>query len=140
MPDSTKNLSELVATLGVAREATTGAYERYKELKGIEDQVRYELELKLHEMGLRSAKGADFTASIAQKPSIVITHEPSVLDWLREAPDIETDHYIGLKAPEFKSLAISLLKGTGETIPGTTVEMKESLSIRANAKPKKAQE
>lgn len=127
-------LSELITALGKARADSTNAYERYKELKGIEDQLRYELEALLNETGLRSAKGDNFTASLVQKPHIVITHEQSVIDWLKEAPNIETDHYIGIKSKEFQSLATTLLKGTGEIIPGTKVEVRESLAIKSNKK------
>lgn len=134
---SQMSLSELVAALGEARTASSNAYEGYKELKGNEDQLRYELELKLHEMGLKSAKGEDFTASVVEKPTVVVKHEQSVIDWLKNTPDIESDRYIGLKTTEFQSLAKSMLKGTGEVIPGTEVEVRESLAIRANKKPAK---
>lgn len=130
-------LSDLVAALGHARAATTSCYEAYKEVKGIEDQLRYELENMLTAMGLKSAKGADFTASIIEKPTIVVKREQDVIEWLQSTPDIESDRYIGLKTTEFKSLALSLLKGTGEIIPGTEVEARESLAIRSNTKPTK---
>lgn len=133
---SQMSLSELLAELGKARVASTGAYERYKELKGIEDQLRYELELQLKSSGLKSAKGADFQAVITEKPTVVVKHEASVIDWLQHAPNIESDQYIGLKTTEFKSFADKYLKGTGEIIPGTEVVIKESLSIRANKKEK----
>jgi hypothetical protein len=134
---SPMSLSELVAALGEARTASSNAYEGYKEIKGHEDQLRYELELKLHDMGLKSAKGEDFTASIVEKPTIVVKHEQSVIDWLKNTPDVEPDRYIGLKTTEFQSLAKSMLKGTGEVIPGTEVEVRESLAIRSNTKPAK---
>lgn len=131
-----KSLSELLAELGKARQDSNNAYERYKELKGIEDALRYELDVMLHEQGLKSAKGQDFTASLVETPRIVIKHEQSVIDWLREAPNIETDQYLGIKSAEFQSLAKSLLKNTGEVIPGTEVEVKESLAIKSNPKKK----
>jgi hypothetical protein len=130
------SLSELVADLGLARKAASNAYEQYKELKSHEDQIRYELDGMLHSMGLKSAKGEDFTASLVEKPTIVIKHEQSVIEWLKATPDVEADRYIGIKATEFKTLAQSVLKGTGEVIPGTEVEVKESLAIRANKKGK----
>jgi len=130
------SLSELVAALGNAREASSNAYERYKELKGLEDQLRYELEAKLRSDGLKSAKGADFTATITEKPTIVIKNEAAIVEWLNNTPDVESDQYIGLKATEFKSLAQSMLKGNGEVVPGTEVEVRESLAIRANTKKK----
>jgi hypothetical protein len=134
---SPMSLSELVTALGEARTASSNAYEAYKELKGGEDQLRYELELKLKETGLKSVKGADYNAVITETPRIVVKHEQSVIDWLRNTPDVEPDRYIGLKATEFQSLAKSMLKGTGEVIPGTEVEVRESLAIRANKKPAK---
>lgn len=139
---SPMSLSELVAALGEARAASTGRYEAYKESKGIEDQLRYELELKLKETGLKSVKGADYNAVITETPRIVVKHEQSVIDWLKEAPNIETDQYIGLKAAEFQGLAKAMLKDTGEMVPGTEVEVRESLAIRSNktkSKPKMVQ-
>lgn len=133
----TKSLSDLVAALGNAREAASGAYMAYKEIKGIEDQLRYELELMLHEQGLKTVKGQDFTASISETPRILIKNEQAVIDWLKEAPNIETDRYIGLKATDFQTLAKSILKGTGEVIPGTEVEVRESLAIKSNKKKEK---
>lgn len=132
-------LSELIAALGQARTASNGAYEHYKELKGLEDQLRYELELELKQSGLKTAKGHNFTATIVERPTVVVKNETEVLEWLREAPNVESDLYIGLKKTEFSSLATSMLKGTGEVIPGTEVEVRESLAIKANAKPKKIQ-
>jgi hypothetical protein len=134
---SQMSLSELVAALGEARAASTGRYEAYKESKGLEDQLRYELELKLKETGLKSVKGADYNAVITETPRIVVKHEQSVIDWLKNTPDVESDRYIGLKTTEFQSLAKSMLKGTGEVIPGTEVEVRESLAIRSNTKPAK---
>lgn len=131
--------SELIAALGAAKQKASNAYMAYKQLKNAEDALRYELELKLKAEGLKSAKGKDFTASIVEKPTVIIKDEAAVIGWLREAPNIEADLYIGLKSTEFNSLAQSMLKGTGELIEGTAVEVKESLSIRANAKPKKVQ-
>ena len=128
------SLSELIDALGKAKIASNNAYEAYKELKGIEDEIRYELEATLNASGLRSVKGSTYTASIAQKPTIVIQQEQLIIEWLKGAPNIEYDHYIGLKATEFKKLAEVLLKDTGEVIPGTDVEIRESLSIRSNVK------
>lgn len=137
---ATMSLSELVAALGESRQATTDAYTAYKEQKGIEEQLRYELELKLKAEGLKGTKGANYNAVFTEKPEVIITHEQSVIDWLNESPEIETDQYIGLKKTEFKSLAVSMLKHTGEMIPGTEVRMQESLTIRANNKAKAAKE
>jgi len=126
--------------LGEARAASTNAYQSYKELKTSEDNLRFELEQKLKETGLKSVKGATYNAVITETPRIVIRHEQSVIDWLQNTPNIETDQYIGLKTTEFQSLAKSMLKDTGELVPGTDVEMKESLAIRSNKKlPKKVQ-
>ncbi len=133
------SLSDLVAALGEARLATTNCYEAYKEVKGIEDNLRYELEQQLKAEGLKSVKGANFSAVITETPCVVVKHESSVIDWLRNTPDVEADQYIGLKATEFQNLAKTMLKGTGEVIPGTEVEVRESLAIRANKSTKKVQ-
>lgn len=138
MPAPKTRLADLVEELGKARKASSDRYETYKEAKTIEDNIRAELEVELMNMGLKSAKGEDFTASITETPRIVIKNESAVMAWLKEAPDIEYDHYVGIKATEFQSLAKSLLKGTGEVIEGTAIETKQFLSIRSNSKKKEA--
>jgi hypothetical protein len=125
-------LSELIEQLGAARNAAQAAYESYKELKAIEDQVRYQLELELHVTGLKSAKGKDFTATIVERPTVVIKHEASVINWLQHTPNVEADHYVGVKSAEFRTLAQAMLKETGELIPGTEVEVRENLAIKKN--------
>lgn len=127
-------VSELVTKLGAMSTESRALYKRYKELKEVEDVLRFELTQALHETGLLTAKTPEFTASIAKRPSVMVVHEQSVLDWLRETPDIETDQYIGLKTTNFKTLAMSLLKGTGEIIPGTELVETESITIKANKK------
>ena len=135
---STTSIAYLVEMLGVQREASNAAYNGYKVIKETEDQIRFQLEMKLRDMELKSAKGADYTVSIASKPTIIVTREVDVIEWLKNTPDVESDFYIGLKATEFKSLAQSLLKNTGELVPGTEVVIKESLSIRSNTIKKAA--
>jgi hypothetical protein len=100
----------------------------------VEDSLRVDLEMGLKESGLMSAKNDQFTASISQTPTIVVTHEQSVIDWLKTTPDVESDLYIGIKKTEFNSFAKTLLKGTGEVIPGTELQTREALSIKANKK------
>lgn len=135
-PLAKTRLSELLDSLGKARIASTNAYQSYREVKDSEDQLRYELEQELRSIGLKSAKGQDYTASIIEKPTVVVRNETEVIGWLNNTPDIESDLYIGLKPVQFQSLARSILQGTGETIPGTEVEVRESLAIRSNKKEK----
>lgn len=126
------SLSSLVSALGRARDARVKAYESYQRYKEVEDSLRVDLFALLQAQELRSAKGRDFTASIVARPSIAITHEPSVLEWLDHAPDIEKDMYVGLKAAAFKRFAEIYLKGTGEQIPGTELQLRETIAIKKN--------
>lgn len=128
------DVSALVDELGQLGQASKELYGQYKAVEEQKAEVRAALTEALQMTGLRSAKTSAFTASIAVKPSIQITHEQSVIDWLKESPNIETDQYIGLKKTEFKTLATALLKDTGEVIPGTEVLQQETLSVRANKK------
>lgn len=132
MPNS--SLSNLLTELGLARQIAAEAYKEYKQLKEQEDGLRAALFEELHAVGLDSAKGSDFTASIRKEPTFVIKHEPSVIQWLRDTPGIEEDVYIGIKSPEFKTLAKTILTQTGEIIPGSEYLISESLAIRANKK------
>lgn len=123
MNDLLDNLSELM-------EQTKVYYETYKQAKEREDKARQDLKEYMQSTGLLSAKTKTVTASIASKPTIEIKHEQSVLEWLRNSPDIEEGMYIGLKATPFKSMALAKMKATGETIDGTEVVMQEVLNIR----------
>jgi len=126
------NLADIVRSLGLARKTTQSAYKDYQFYKHLEDALREELETLLYVMDLRSAKGEDYTASIAEKPTVVVRDEAAIVDWLQNTPDVEYDQYVGLKRAEFRSLADSMLKNTGEQIPGTEVEVRKSLRITAN--------
>jgi len=128
------DVAELIEELGAIKTASNTVYKTYKELKETEDKLKVELFAKLHDTGLKSAKGNTYTASIAEKPGVIVTHEKSVLDWLKESPDVEADAYIGLKVTPFKTFALQVMKTTGEVIPGTELQTTESLSIRANKK------
>lgn len=127
-------LSKLIHDLGEARAKAVNAYMIYKDLKEIEDSIRYNLHDELRTIGLQSVKGNEYTASITNKQTVLVTNERLVIDWLNNTPNVESDQYIGLKATEFKSFAQSILKDTGEIIPGTDVQVRESLAIRSNVK------
>ena len=127
-------IAELLEVLGHVRSAGVDAYKGYKLIKEEEEDLKAELLEKLSEAGLKSAKGDKFQATITSRPIIEITHEQSVLNWLNETPDIESDAYIGLKKIEFKSLALQILKDTGEIVPGTELSNQEILTIRSNKK------
>lgn len=128
-----KNLTlpKIVEQVGKLSDRRKEVYRQYQELKAQEDAWKTRLIEEFQSIGLRSAKTNDFTASMVSKPGISIQHEQSVIDWLKNAPNIETDQYIGLKKTEFKSLAMSLLKDTGEVVPGTELVNTEYLSIKA---------
>jgi hypothetical protein len=125
-------INQLIDKLGELGKQSAYYYGEYKKTEETKAAVKAELIQTLQAMDLRSAKTETFTASIASKPSIQVTHEQSVIDWLNETPEIETDAYIGLKKTEFKSLAMTLLKQTGEQIPGTELVTTESISVRRN--------
>lgn len=127
-------VSDLLKKLGENKQASSELYKSYKELKEQEEQLKYDLIVMLRDSGLKSAKGEAFTASIMETPSVVIKDESAVLEWLRNTPDVETDFYIGVKKPEFNTLAKQMLKETGELAHGTELEVRETLAIRANKK------
>lgn len=127
-------ISELIEAIGVNKKRQAEAYKNYKELKEIEDIWKQELQAELEKAGLKSAKGDKYLATLSERSDIVVTHEPSVIEWLKESPNVEEDAYIGLKLVNFKQLANQVLKETGEIIPGTDRIIKESLSIKENKK------
>lgn len=125
-------ISELVDKIGVTKKTANDLYKQYKEYKDTEESLKEELKIQLAEAGLRSTKTKNFNASLTQKPDIQVTHEQSVMDWLKQSPNVEEDAYIGLKLTPFKGLALHILKETGEIVPGTETLTKESISIREN--------
>lgn len=129
-------IPELMSELGRLRSESDELYETYKIKKMEADSIRFQLLETLEATGLKSAKTDDFTASIVSKPNIIVTHEESVIDWLKHNPDIEPDMYIGLKQSSFKPLAAQWFIKTGEKIPGVETQITESLSIRNNKKEK----
>jgi hypothetical protein len=132
MKQQLQDINKLVNKLGELGKQSQYYYEEYKKTEEKKQELRKVLMDTLQAAGLRSAKTDTFTASMSARPSIQVSHEQSVLEWLREAPDIEADAYIGLKKAEFKSLAMTLLKQTGEVIPGTELITNESISVRKN--------
>lgn len=130
------DISGLIAHLGLNKKLQAEAYKSYKQLKEAEEGLKLELTNKLQEAGLKSAKGEKYSAIITARSDIVITHEQSVIDWLKESPNIEEDAYMGLRLANFKVLANQVLKQTGEVIPGTDRVTKESLSIKENKEKK----
>jgi hypothetical protein len=133
---SNLSISSLIEFIGKTKAQGAEAYKIYKEVKESEEQLKFVLMEKLKEVGLKSAKGEEYTASLSEKPRVVIKDESAVIEWLKNAPNVEEDFYIGVKRTEFQSLATSLLKETGELIDGTDVQVTESLSVRANTRAK----
>jgi len=129
-------IPELMSSLGKLRSESDELYETYKIKKMEADSMRFQLLEALEATGLKSAKTDDFTASIVSKPNIIVTHEASVIDWLKHQPDIESDQYIGLKQSSFKPLAAQWFIKTGEKIPGVETQISETLAIRTNKKEK----
>lgn len=127
-------LAEILKTLGETKVNANEAYKTYKVYKEVEDNLKAELMFKLKDTGLKSAKGDAFTASITEKPTVVVKSEIDVIEWLKNNPEIESDFYIGLKKAEFGLMANAQLKDTGEVPNGCDVEVRESLAIRANKK------
>ena len=129
-----QDLNIMINALGELSQAARSAYDAWQEIKQQQDALKADLMQMLQSSDMRSAKTAKYTASISSRPNIVVVNEQKVINWLKEAPGVEADHYLGLKKAEFKSLASSLLKETGEVIDGTDLERTESISVRSNKK------
>jgi hypothetical protein len=124
-------VSELLEELGTVKGKANGYYKSYKELKDQEDALKAELQFKLKDLGTKTFKGDHYTASIAEKPTVIIKDEEALMGWLQNTPNVESDFYIGVKKTEFQTLAKQMLKESGELADGTEVEVRESLSIRS---------
>jgi hypothetical protein len=130
----TLTVSQLIELVGEFKDNANHLYKQYKALKDEEDLLKSQLFTALKGTGLKSAKGETYTASIAETPSVVIQDEAALLEWLQNTPNVESDFYIGVKKPEFNTLAKQMLKETGEMANGTEIQIRESISIRANKK------
>lgn len=126
------SVSTLIESLGVNKKRQAEAYKAYKDLKEIEEIWKAELAVELEKLGAKSFKGKKYSAITTSRSDTIVTNEQSVIDWINNEPNIETDQYIGLKLANFKPLANQVLKETGEIIPGTDRVIKESLSIKEN--------
>jgi len=124
------DIAKLIEAIGELKSAQSETYKAYKEMQNAETELKTQLLDELHRIGLKSAKGEKYSAAVSSKMDIAVTHEQSVIDWLNNTPNVESDAYIGLKLTNFKPLALKVLKETGEIIPGTITVSKESLSIR----------
>lgn len=125
-------IAELIEHIGKHKQQAASMYKQYKELKDEEEMLKQELMARLQEVGLKSAKGERFSASMTSRPDVVVQHEQSIINWLKESPNVEEDAYIGLKVTPFKALARQVLKETGEVIPGTDLVTIESISVKEN--------
>lgn len=126
------DIANLISSLGELKKAQAEAYKTYKGMKEAEDSLKAQLIEQLQVVGLKSAKGDKYSVSISSRSDVVVTHEQSVIEWLKTSPDVETDAYIGLKMTPFKVLAKQVLKDTGEIVPGTNLKTIESISVKEN--------
>jgi hypothetical protein len=125
------NLQRALYKLYKAKEAENLAWKTLDGFKQSTEAAKNEVYAELKSLGIKSAKTDDgFTAVIANRVNIAIKHEPSVIDWIRNNPDLEADVYIGLKKSAFDPIARTILKSTGEVVPGTEIETVEYLSPR----------
>lgn len=132
-------IPELMEMIVQQQEISQMAYKTYQQFRDAEYAIRDQLEAQLRATGLKSAKASDgTTATIAERKGIGITHEPSVMGWLKEQPNIEGDLYLTVRKREFGEFAKRWLKETGEVIPGTEMQVAEHLSIRKASNGKKS--
>lgn len=118
------------------RKAVDDSYELYKLKKVALDSAKAELEAEMQAAEIESVKSGDVRATLALRTGIEIVHEPSVIEWLQNEPNIESDVYIGVKKSAFEPLAKVVMQKTGEVIPGTQTKFTEYLSIRKDKESK----
>lgn len=126
------SLTDLIDEYGTRKRAASKKYAEYKQEMVELESLRKYLQSKLESIGLRSAKSKNFGVSIVSKPTISVTNEHAVMDWLKDEPSIESDQYIGIKTTAVKQLALQRMKETGEIIDGTEYTINESVSVKGN--------
>lgn len=126
------NVTKLIDQLGSLKATANKLYSDYKDMQVHIAELSASLSAELESLGLRSAKSKQYGVSIAQRTNVSVISETAVKEWLQNTPNIESDFYIGLKLTPFKTLANQVLKETGEIIPGTELEYKESITVKRN--------
>ena len=136
-----KTIPQLLAELAKVRSERAAVGLQYGQLRDKEGELKTAVEQALRGVGLKSAKTEDglFSASIVTKPLIRVSDEKQVVAWLKKnQPDDWDTYYVGLKLAPFKTLAESMLKHTGEMVPGTEMTESEYINFREN-KPKETE-
>lgn len=128
------NVNELLDLIGNERQRLNAMYSEYKDGMVKLAELKQQLQDTLVQNGLKSAKNEHFGVSLVQKPKVDVLSEQAVREWLENAPNIESDAYIGLKLTPFKQLATQWYKDTGEMIDGVEYSSEETLTIRNNKK------
>lgn len=125
-------VNDLIELIGSKRQHLNAMYSEYKDGMVELAELKQQLHEQLIESGLKSAKTDNYGVSIVQKPKIDVRSEQAVKEWLENAPNVESDAYIGLKLTPFKKLATTWFKDTGEMIDGVEYSSEESLTIKSN--------
>lgn len=123
-------LKELIDYYGDLKNKASALYKQYKEMQPEIENAKQALQIKLDQIGLKSAKSGAYGVSIVTKPNIIVQDERSVKEWLERVPNIEMDTFYGLKLTNVKNFALQTLKETGEVMAGTTFENRETLSVK----------
>lgn len=127
-------LTNLIDHYGELKTKANKLYAEYKTLMEQVEATRRELHAALDTTGLKSAKSAAYGVTIATKTDIIVSNEHLAMEWLKDAPNVESDFYIGIKTTAFKQMALAMLKETGEIAPGTEITQKESVNLTPNKK------
>lgn len=126
------DISKMIKQLGEVKSEQKLLRQKLDVLKQVEADLKADLQAQLDTLGLKSVKGERYQASMATKSDIVVTHEPSVVEWLKQHPEVEYDAYVHLDKSAFKTLAKQVMKTTGEVIPGSDTVHTQYLSIKEN--------
>ncbi len=126
------SLQIMIDEYGTLKKEANRLYSEYKDLQVVLAQKRLNLQTELQTNGAKSFKTERYYVSTVTKKNIVIENEQSVIDWLKHTPNIEVDAYIGLKTTYFKTMALAMLKDTGELADGTNIEISETITIKGN--------
>lgn len=128
-----KTIPQLIAEYKAAEKVTKEAYEYAKSCATAQAEAKDRIDAALKAAGLKTAATEDgrFTAFYSKRTNIKVSDEAKVIDWIK-ANGLDLDQYVGLKATEFKPVAMEALKQTGEIVPGTEREEVEALTVKEN--------
>jgi hypothetical protein len=127
-----KDLTEIQAML----DRLTQLGEEYAQEKAIADDIKDDIDLLRHDIllamvdnKLKSLKNDRLQVSVKSVPTVAISDQRAVIEWLDENPDYDPADYIRLDKRMVDPIIKNTLKTDGEVVPGTEITTVETIAV-----------